>query len=92
MKYAVSHVPNTAHSLRFRVKSAEGGKESFFSISKDLYMIWGKPSEARLKEAMVAYVKKNGWKGEVEMTPKNADRNLTSYIHSMVPVKGAKKS
>ena len=89
MKYQFTHLPNTAQALKFKVRSQEGGKESFFNISHAIVDVWGNPLESKLRAVMIAYIKKNGWSKEpVTITPKNSLRNINRYIASL-PAKKA---
>ena len=91
MKYRISNVPNTAQALKFKVCSQEGGKETLFSFSKEIFMLWGKPSESKLGEAMIAHIKKNGWtKEQVAVDAKNASPNLNTFIASLNKAKAGK--
>lgn len=89
MNYLISHVPNSQKTLNYKIKSAEGDKEAAFSFCKELYMVWGKPSEQKLGQVMIAYVKKNGWsKSPVILDEKTSGRNLNTYVSALL---GAKK-
>lgn len=91
MKYNVSHLPNSSHSLNFRVRNPKGKEETVFQISKEAVSVWGNPSEAKLKELMVAHIKKNGWAKETVMIcGEKSPRNLTVFIDSMLHGKSKK--
>ncbi len=88
MKYQFTHLPSTANALKFRVRSQEGGKESFFNISHEVIEVWGNPLEAKLRTVMIAYIKRHGWsKDPVAITPKNSLRNLNRYVASLPDTK-----
>ena len=88
MKYQFTHLPSTAKALKFKVRSQTGGKESFFDISHSVVEVWGNPLEAKLREVMIAYIKKHGWSKEpVTLTLKNSMRNLNRFVASMPPKK-----
>lgn len=91
MKYRVSHVPNTQKALNFKIVSADSKNQTVFNICKDLFLTWGKPSEAKLKEMMVAYVKKNGWAKEpVAISEVKGSRDLNFFITELNGNKKAK--
>lgn len=80
MKYPVTHLPNTAHALRFKITNEKADKHSEFAIDRKLNDVWGKPAVAKLKEVMVAYVKRHGWpKDPVTLDLKNSPRSLNGY-------------
>lgn len=84
MKYNVSQLPNTGKALQFKVKSVAEKKETAFSFCKELLTVWGNPVQSKLKEVMVAYIKRNGWsKDMVAISEKNSHRNLNSYVASL---------
>ena len=84
MRYRVSNLPNTGQALNFKMKSAEGGKESTFSFCRELVSVWGNPSETDLKEVMIAYVKQHGWsKAPVALSEKNSSRSLRNFVASL---------
>ncbi len=46
--------------------------------------VWGNPLQSKLKEVMVAYIKRNGWSKEmVTLSEKNSAKNLNSYVASL---------
>jgi hypothetical protein len=84
MKYRLSTQPNTQHVHCFVIRDFKGTHETRFNISKKTLDIWGKPSVDKLKQFMIAYVKKNGWAKEaVEVTPAKSPRSLSNYITSL---------
>lgn len=88
MKYRVSHVPNSGHGVNFKMCNEQGKHESFFTFSHELIDVWGNPLEAKLKELMIAYVKRHGWvKEPVTMTDKNSPRSLQHLIASLPKAK-----
>lgn len=91
MNYNVSHIPDTANFLNFKVRNTEG-KEVIFNFCKETFLVWGKPSVLRLKEVMVAYVKRNGWtaKSPVEINLANSSRNINTFVKSLNESKAKK--
>ena len=84
MKYNVSQLPNTGKALQFKVKSIAEKKETAFSFCKELLTVWGNPVQSKLKEVMVAYIKRNGWSKEmVSISGKNTLPNLNTYVASL---------
>lgn len=84
MKYNVSQLPNTGNAKQFKVKSIAEKKETSFSFSRELLTVWGNPLQPKLKEVMIAYIKRNGWSKEtVAISEKNISRNLNSYVASL---------
>ncbi len=91
MKYRVSHLPNTGKSTQFKIQCAEDKKETAFSFSNDLLSVWGNPLESKLKEFMIAYVKRHGWSKErVAISSANSEKNLNTQIAALPKGKAAK--
>ena len=91
MKYRVSHLPNTGKTTQFKVKSAEDKKETAFSFSNDVLTTWGNPLESKLKEFMIAYIKRHGWaKERVAISSTNSEKNLNAFIASLPKDKAPK--
>ena len=91
MKYRVSHLPNTGKEKQFKVQSAEDKKETSFSFSNQVLSVWGNPLESKLKEFMVAYIKRHGWSKErVAISPANSERNLNTQIAALPKGKASK--
>lgn len=92
MKYRIAPLPNTQHAHRFVIRDAKGTHETQFNISKESFMVWGKPSTEKLGQFMIAYVKKNGWAKEpVDVCAEKSPRNLGTYIHDLAHAKGKSK-
>ena len=88
MKYRVSLIPDSEKTMNFKVWSDEGKEEVIFHFSKQLLSVWGRPLPAKLREVMVAYIKKNGWsKTPVEISLANSLKNLNQQIKHLTPVK-----
>lgn len=76
-------MPNSAHALNFKIKTEKGDKQTQFSICRDLIDVWGKPAESKLKEVMVAYVKRHGWAKDVSLDLKNSPKSINTFIKSL---------
>ena len=84
MTYAFSHLPNTGHAKRFKVRNAQKKDVSFFNFSRSLIGMWGNPLEEKLERFMIAYIKRHGWvKEPVVLDSTNSPKNLSQFIASL---------
>jgi hypothetical protein len=91
MKYRVSQIPNTGRALNFKVRDPEGKKQSIFNFSHSIIETWGNPKEEKLKEVMIAYIKRHGWVKEPVAISADTPKNITRYIASLSETKKSKE-